>query len=104
MAQPQKISRERQVVKLYTLLKLLNHLIILIIEKCLLLRQPQVQMTIFMSLLIGMWLTLLGVLRLGVISALLSDPILSAFVTSSAFLIATSQLQHLLGECAWNLE
>ncbi len=55
-------------------------------------------MTIFMSLLIGIWLTLLGVMKLGVIVALLSDPVLSAFVTASAFLIATSQLQHLLGE------
>ncbi len=56
-------------------------------------------MTIFMSLLIGIWLTILGVLKLGVISALLSDPILSAFITASAFLITTSQLKHLLGEC-----
>ncbi|WP_158963597.1 SulP family inorganic anion transporter [Chachezhania sediminis] len=42
-------------------------------------------------------LLLMGVLRLGVLANFLSHPVVSGFVSASAIVIATSQLQHILG-------
>lgn len=48
----------------------------------------------FMS---GLFLIVMGVLRLGVLANFLSHPVISGFVTASGILIAVSQLKHILG-------
>jgi SulP family sulfate permease len=50
-----------------------------------------------LALLSGLMLVLMGVLRLGFLANLLSHPVVSAFISASAVLIATSQLKHLFG-------
>jgi SulP family sulfate permease len=45
----------------------------------------------------GGFLLLLGVLRLGFLANFLSHPVIAGFITASGLLIATSQLQHILG-------
>ena len=52
---------------------------------------------IALALLSGVMLVLLGLLRLGFLSNLLSHPVISGFITASGVLIATSQLKHLAG-------
>jgi len=53
-----------------------------------------------LALLSGGMLLLLGVLRLGFIANFLSHPVIAGFITASGILIATSQLQHILGVSA----
>lgn len=50
-----------------------------------------------LALLSGGILFLLGLFRLGFMANFLSHPVISAFVTASALIIAVSQLKHLLG-------
>lgn len=50
-----------------------------------------------LAFLSGAFLALMGVLRLGFIANFLSHPVISAFITASAFIIAAGQLHHLLG-------
>lgn len=50
-----------------------------------------------LALLSGLFLLLLGVLRLGFLANFLSHPVISGFITASGLLIATSQVKHLLG-------
>lgn len=50
-----------------------------------------------LSLVCGIILFIWGILRLGIITSLLSDPILNAFTTASAFNIASSQFKYLFG-------
>jgi len=50
-----------------------------------------------LALLSGAMLVLMGVLRLGFLANLLSHPVVSAFISASALLIALSQVRHLLG-------
>jgi len=50
-----------------------------------------------LGFLSGVMLVVMGVLRLGFLANLLSHPVVSAFISASAILIATSQLKHLLG-------
>lgn len=50
-----------------------------------------------LALLSGLFLTLLGVMRLGFLANFLSHPVISGFITASGILIALSQLKHLLG-------
>ncbi len=50
-----------------------------------------------LALLSGLMLLVMGFLRLGFLSAFLSHPVISGFITASGVLIAGSQLQHLLG-------
>jgi SulP family sulfate permease len=50
-----------------------------------------------LALLSGLMLTLLGILRLGFLSNLLSHPVISGFITASGLLIATSQVKHIAG-------
>ncbi|MFB9222547.1 SulP family inorganic anion transporter [Paracoccus cavernae] len=50
-----------------------------------------------LALLSGLMLLVMGFLRLGFLSAFLSHPVISGFITASGILIAGSQLQHLLG-------
>ncbi|MEQ9490567.1 MAG: sulfate permease [Alphaproteobacteria bacterium] len=50
-----------------------------------------------LAFLSGLFLILLGLLRLGFLASLLSHPVISGFVTASGLLIAASQLKHILG-------
>jgi SulP family sulfate permease len=50
-----------------------------------------------LALLSGLFLLLLGLLRLGFLAYLLSHPVVSGFITASGILIAFSQLKHALG-------
>ncbi|SDK25768.1 SulP family inorganic anion transporter [Microbulbifer yueqingensis] len=50
-----------------------------------------------LALLSGVFLTLMGLLRLGFLANFLSHPVISGFITASGLLIALSQLKHLLG-------
>lgn len=50
-----------------------------------------------LALLSGIFLMLLGLLRLGFITNFLSHPVISGFITASGLLIAVSQFGHLLG-------
>ena len=50
-----------------------------------------------LALLSGVFLILLGLLRLGFLASLLSHPVISGFITASGLLIAASQLKHILG-------
>jgi len=52
---------------------------------------------IVLALLSGLFLLLLGFLRLGILANLLSHPVVSGFITASGILIAFSQLKHALG-------
>ena len=52
---------------------------------------------IALALLSGLFLILLGVMRLGFLASLLSHPVISGFITASGLLIAASQLKHILG-------
>ena len=50
-----------------------------------------------LALLSGLFLLLLGLLRLGFLANFLSHPVISGFITASGVLIAFSQLKHLMG-------
>lgn len=50
-----------------------------------------------LTLLSGLFLLLLGILRLGFMANFLSHPVISAFITAAAIIIGLSQMQHLLG-------
>ena len=50
-----------------------------------------------LTLMVGLFLLVMGVLRLGWIANFLSHPVIGGFVAGSAILIALSQLGHLLG-------
>lgn len=50
-----------------------------------------------LALLSGVMLLVLGLLRLGFMANFISHPVVSAFITASAIIIACSQLRHLLG-------
>ncbi|KGF67122.1 sulfate:proton symporter [Hoeflea sp. BAL378] len=50
-----------------------------------------------LAFLSGLFLILLGVLRLGFLANFLSHPVVAGFITASGILIAMSQLRHILG-------
>ena len=50
-----------------------------------------------LTFLSGAFLLVLGLLRLGFMANFISHPVISAFITASAVIIAISQLRHLLG-------
>ncbi len=50
-----------------------------------------------LTFLSGVMLLVLGILRLGFMANFISHPVISAFVTASAIIIALSQVRHLLG-------
>lgn len=52
---------------------------------------------LILALLSGMFLLVMGLLRLGSLANLLSHPVVSGFITASGIIIATSQLKHILG-------
>lgn len=53
--------------------------------------------TLMLTMLSGVILTIMGVLRLGFLANLLSHPVITGFITASGILIAISQLKHILG-------
>lgn len=53
--------------------------------------------TLVLTLVSGLILLLMGVLRLGFLANYLSHPVISGFISASAVLIAFSQLGHILG-------
>lgn len=50
-----------------------------------------------LAMISGLFLALLGVLRLGALANFLSHPVISGFIAASAVLIALSQLKHIFG-------
>ncbi|WCR10455.1 sulfate permease [Paracoccus stylophorae] len=50
-----------------------------------------------LAFLSGVFLILMGVLRLGFLANFLSHPVIAGFITASGILIAASQVRHLLG-------
>ncbi|MFW5661817.1 MAG: SulP family inorganic anion transporter, partial [Oceanicaulis sp.] len=50
-----------------------------------------------LAFLSGVFLTVMGLFRLGFIANFLSHPVISGFITASGLIIAASQLKHLLG-------
>ena len=52
---------------------------------------------ITLAFLSGVFLILLGVLRLGFLANFLSHPVVAGFITASGILIAMSQFRHILG-------
>jgi SulP family sulfate permease len=50
-----------------------------------------------LAFLSGLFLAMMGVLRLGFIANFLSHPVIAGFITASGILIAASQLKHILG-------
>ncbi len=55
---------------------------------------------ILLALLSGVFLLLMGILRLGFISNFLSHSVITGFITASAIVIAISQFKHILGVSA----
>ncbi|NIJ44624.1 SulP family sulfate permease [Wenyingzhuangia heitensis] len=56
-----------------------------------------IAMAIFLSLFMGVFQLLLGVLRLGFLVNFLSKPVISGFTSAAAIVIGLSQLKHFLG-------
>ncbi len=56
-----------------------------------------IQMAVFLSLIMGGFQFLLGVLRMGFLVNFLSRPVISGFTSAAAVIIGLSQLKHLLG-------
>ncbi len=52
---------------------------------------------ISLAFLSGIFLLLMGVLRLGFLANFLSHPVIAGFITASGIIIAASQLKHILG-------
>ncbi|APZ52151.1 SulP family inorganic anion transporter [Salipiger abyssi] len=52
---------------------------------------------ITLAFISGVFLTLLGVLKLGFLANFLSHPVIAGFITASGILIAASQLKHIFG-------
>ena len=52
---------------------------------------------IILALMSGIILTFMGLLKLGFIANFLSHPVISGFITASGLIIASSQLNHILG-------
>ncbi len=52
---------------------------------------------LWIALLSGMMMLVLGLFRLGFLANFLSHPVISGFITAAGLLIAASQLRHLLG-------
>ena len=50
-----------------------------------------------LAFLSGGFLLVMGILRLGFMANFISHPVISAFITASAIIIALSQVRHLLG-------
>lgn len=58
---------------------------------------PATEIAVILAGLSGLWLGLLGTLKLGFIANFLSHSVIKGFIVASGILIAVSQLRHLLG-------
>ncbi|TPE48015.1 sulfate permease [Maribrevibacterium harenarium] len=56
--------------------------------------------TIMLAAISGIFLVLMGLLKLGFLASLLSHPVISGFISASAILIALGQMKHILGVSA----
>lgn len=56
-----------------------------------------IQLVLLLALIVGAAKLLLGVLRLGVVLNFIAHPVLAAFTTASALIIAAGQLKYILG-------
>jgi len=59
--------------------------------------EDQIMAALALCIMSGLFLFVLGCLRLGFLANLLSHPVISSFITASAILIAFSQMKHILG-------
>lgn len=59
--------------------------------------EEQIAAALALALMSGLFLTLMGITRLGFLANLLSHPVISGFITAAGILIAASQVRHLLG-------
>lgn len=59
--------------------------------------EDQIAAALALCIMSGLFLFVLGCLRLGFLANLLSHPVISSFITASAVLIAFSQMKHILG-------
>ncbi|NKB32587.1 MAG: sulfate permease [Pseudomonadales bacterium] len=62
--------------------------------------EEMVAAALALTFLSGVFLLLLGLLRLGFMANFISHPVISAFITASALIIGLSQMQHMLGVSA----
>lgn len=63
-------------------------------------RFSAIQVGVAISMMVGLWQFILGVFRLGVLSVLLSNSLVSGFTTGAAVHVASVQFKNLLGvEC-----
>jgi SulP family sulfate permease len=56
-----------------------------------------IEAAMLMALMSGLFLLLMGVLRLGFLANFLSHPVIAGFISASGIIIALSQLKHILG-------
>jgi len=56
-----------------------------------------ITVVLILTLMSGLMLTLMGLVRLGFLANFLSHPVISGFITASGLIIAASQARHLLG-------
>lgn len=59
--------------------------------------EKKLELAIALSLLVGLFQFVMGLLKLGFVAVYLSDPIISGFTTGAAVLVFTSQIKHILG-------
>ncbi len=59
--------------------------------------QDYIAAVIFLTLLIGLFQLLLGILKMGFFVNFLSKPVISGFTSAAAILIGLGQLKHILG-------
>lgn len=59
--------------------------------------EKKLELAIALSLLVGLFQFVMGLLNLGFVAVYLSDPIISGFTTGAAVLVFTSQIKHILG-------
>ncbi|MBD2857626.1 sulfate permease [Spongiibacter sp. KMU-158] len=52
---------------------------------------------VLMAAMSGLFLLIMGLLKMGFLANFLSHPVIAGFITASGILIATSQLKHMLG-------
>lgn len=59
--------------------------------------QEYIMAALTLAFLSGIFLVLMGLLRLGFLANFLSHPVIAGFITASGIIIATSQLKHIFG-------
>ncbi|MGJ8687364.1 MAG: SulP family inorganic anion transporter [Spongiibacteraceae bacterium] len=56
-----------------------------------------IEAALFLALMSGLFLLILGLLKMGFLANFLSHPVIAGFITASGIIIAISQMKHLLG-------